>query len=160
MSSTDSRPSPHRGWPWFVLPLCAVLLTALGQAVAALSILRLGPHAGAARSPLPVWAFGAAWTLLYPCIAVASAHLWRSGTPAGARAGAATLAVLLAWMPLACAAQSAWVPVLLDLAGWLAVESTARVYGTASRSAGRWMWPVRLWMPCTTALSTLAALRA
>ncbi|MEZ4452916.1 MAG: TspO/MBR family protein [Nannocystaceae bacterium] len=136
-------------------------MTGLGLLGSGWPLLLWPPPAG--DTGLPPLAFVGVWMVLFPCFGAASARVWRSGEGARARLALATggcaLAVLVAFMPVACAAQEPWVTAAMDLLGLVTVGLAGWAYRTVSAAAARWLAPVIAWMPVTCALSLAAALR-
>jgi tryptophan-rich sensory protein len=79
---------------------------------------------------------------------------------AAIRMGWAFLVFSWAWMPLACSMGSPWVTVGLDLGASAILAVAAVTYVRTTKNARRWLLPVALWMPITTALSLHAAITA
>jgi tryptophan-rich sensory protein len=142
--------------------LASVLLLAAGHLVGGLSMRVWGPPGGADQVLLPPWVFGLVWVGLYPCLAVASVAVWaerpRAEVGPALASGVCALAVLLAFMPIACAAQELWVTVLLDALGWVTTWAAGWAYARVSRTALGWMGPLMAWMPVTFAIKLVAAL--
>lgn len=136
--------------------LFALGLVAVGHLVAWSSQAYWGPPGGASGPWLPVWAFVLVWTALDFCLGVATVLALRARTYQGTSALvpiSSALAVVLLWMPLACALGTAWAPLALDLVAASVLLLAARAYRRLSPLASRWLMPLLVWMPITTLAS-------
>lgn len=132
--------------------LGAVALTLLGHGVGGLSVCAFGPPAG--DTLLPPLAFALAWTVLYPTLAIGAR---RAGGGEGLGSALCALAIVVGWMPVACAAQQPWATLAMDVVAWAIVWVAAWAQAPRSRS---WFLPAAAWMPITTSLSAIAALQS
>lgn len=151
-------PSRSRRHLW----LGAIVATAIGQGSAAAAVAVWGPPAGAEASILGPATFAAVWSVLFPCFGVAAAHVWATTATANVRVAALSHVAavgwaLVCWMPLACVARSAWVPVIGDVLAIGLVLGLSTHLRTVEPPAVRWLVPVMVWLPLSFAISSLAA---
>ena len=124
--------------------IAGVVFLVVGHGIAAASVMVWGPPGDGAPQPVPLWIFAAAWTLLFPCVGAAFGAVLDAKRKAAAltevphviAVGAAAMLVAVAWMPIACAAQNPWVPVMLDVLGALVWMLAAGSFARVSRPAG------------------------
>lgn len=151
-------PSRSRRHLW----LGAIVATVIGQGSAGAAVAVWGPPAGAEASILGPAAFAAVWCILFPCFGVAAAQVWATMAPANVRVAALSHVAavgwaLVWWMPLACVARSAWIPVIGDVLAIGLVLGLSAHLRPVEPTAVRWLAPLMVWMPLSLAVSSLAA---
>ena len=122
--------------------------------------LALAPAGGLSASApglrLPSWLFGAVWTIIYPCLGVATWRVWARRAQPGVTEALAVFSLcflfLLAFLPITAAAHEQRVTAMMDIIGLASSYVTAWVYRRVDRGTVRWMVPLLLWMPTTTLL--------
>jgi tryptophan-rich sensory protein len=132
---------------------------ALGSSAVAVA-LPLAPGRDLSRaSPgvaLAPWLFVAVWTLIYPCLGVATWRIYLRRHDPEARSALVVfglLAVLLwTFLPLVAAAHEQRVTAILDVVATIHAFVAAHQFARVDRTAAHWMLPLLCWLPVTTLL--------
>ena len=111
----------------------------------------------------PNWAFGAVWTVLYLCIAVAGWLVWlrRTARPTGVALGlyVAQLVLNAVWTPLffggygLIGLPALWLALVVIIALDLAVAATVAAFWPISRAAALLLVPYLLWILYASSLN-------
>lgn len=105
---------------------------------------------------LPSWFFAAVWTVLYPCLGVATWTVWKGRGRPGAQEAlvmfAMSFLVSFAFVPVTLAASDIRVTAMMDLLAMAMGYAAAWAYCRVDRTAARWLVPHLCWLPITTVL--------
>lgn len=149
----------HARSPWWTAPLFAAGVTVPGMLAA-----RWGASFGTdwekrlTTPPVwpPNWAFPAVWAVLYPCMGVATWHVWRRRGEAAVVGPLALFGAHLllnyTWLPVVHTAKDATTPAVMDVAVGVPAFAAGWAYGRVSPSAARWYAPYLAWTVFTTAI--------
>jgi tryptophan-rich sensory protein len=150
-------------FPWRLAILFAIALLLIGMLDGRITLSAV--HGNPAKNPLYLtpliwpadWFFGLIWSIIYPCLGVATALIWQHRHLRAIRAAMACFVALvvmtLLFLPLSIVVQGNPLGLLLmDICGLLLSLLLAWAYRRVTPLALWWLTPLLLWMPVTLLL--------
>ena len=163
LNPSASHTPPTKRFPWQTTLMFAVgvLLLGMVDALVTMLVFQGNPAKNAIyRNPPiwpPDWVFWVVWIVIYPCLGVATALIWkqRFSVPVG-RAIAffvVLLSITLIFLPLSSAINGNPAGLtMMDTTAFLFAYATAWAYRRVTQNAVWWLVPLLIWTPVTLLL--------
>ena len=160
MTATPVRPENALAWS----PRWTAALFAVGVTIPGMLAARWGASFGTdwekrlTKPPVwpPDWAFPAVWSILYPCMGVATWQVWRRRNetkivgPVLLFGG--HLLLNYTWLPVVHTAKDVITPAVMDVAIGVPAFAAGWAYQRVSPTAARWYAPYLAWTVFTTTI--------